>query len=367
VPHNRLGLVKQKTPRVGVFYWLGGAISLLVAGSVFSGDAQGRVNLLLLLFWYGLLPLVLSAITLSSLFTRRHAWLQHLLDIKIWPSSWFGPWRERLSLAGGELWAAVTVQSLALGFSLGSLGVYFLLLLLTDINFVWRSTLLDAETLYGLLKWIAAPWWFWDSAQPSLELLQLTQDSRLAEQAGSSSDYYRWWQFVLALQCFYVLLPRGLILLATYFRLRRKKLTGYTSSNGGDTESIAAENLAPLLVKPEKSVALCNWNALPDAIVEQVKGVYADFIQETFVAGASADPAQQAAAERWQGRLLVLVKSWEPPLAELGDFMQGREGYLLPLDYHADKILEPKQVHLDEWRRFAAQFGWSVIRWGEWH
>lgn len=59
--------------------------------------------------------------------------------------------------------------------------------------------------------------------------------------------------------------------------------------------------------------------------------------------------------------ILILVKAWEPPLAELGDCMQTSAGFVFPVDLtlaatQSDKkeavLRKPKKEHLEEWQRF---------------
>jgi hypothetical protein len=61
----------------------------------------------------------------------------------------------------------------------------------------------------------------------------------------------------------------------------------------------------------------------------------------------------------------VLVKSWEPPMGELRDFLQSlpQPGFVLPLDWHESQLRAVKASHLKEWRRFSASLsGWSVLQ-----
>ena len=68
-------------------------------------------------------------------------------------------------------------------------------------------------------------------------------------------------------------------------------------------------------------------------------------------------------SERWQETQLLIVKGWEPPLAELSDFMQNGRGYLLPLDWKEDDILPLSKSHLDEWRRFIKALpNWQLLQ-----
>ena len=65
--------------------------------------------------------------------------------------------------------------------------------------------------------------------------------------------------------------------------------------------------------------------------------------------------------------LVVLVKSWEPPLAELADRLKdidsNADKLILPLDWNDTGIRQPTLAHLDEWRRFAATLpNWQVLQ-----
>ena len=62
-----------------------------------------------------------------------------------------------------------------------------------------------------------------------------------------------------------------------------------------------------------------------------------------------------------------MVKSWEPPLAELADrlndFDSNSDKLILPLDWSDTGVRQPSLAHLDEWRRFAATLaGWQVLQ-----
>ena len=58
--------------------------------------------------------------------------------------------------------------------------------------------------------------------------------------------------------------------------------------------------------------------------------------------------------------LVVVVRAWEPPLAELADRLRGFHGLILPLDWSENRWREPRATHLQEWRRFAAELpGWK--------
>ena len=65
--------------------------------------------------------------------------------------------------------------------------------------------------------------------------------------------------------------------------------------------------------------------------------------------------------------MLVLVKSWEPPLGELGDYLHSLSGsqqkFILPLDWGEGMVKPITANHLNEWRRFCGSLsGWQLLQ-----
>ena len=65
--------------------------------------------------------------------------------------------------------------------------------------------------------------------------------------------------------------------------------------------------------------------------------------------------------------IMVLVKSWEPPLAELSDYLcalpEAMQRFILPLDWDEGKVQPIREIHLDEWRRFCGTLaGWQLLQ-----
>ncbi|MCH7817767.1 MAG: DUF2868 domain-containing protein, partial [Proteobacteria bacterium] len=126
------------------------AVAGLLAGIVItltflSGDAQGRVNLLYLLFLFAFLPVVGLVLSIFLLLRPSGkslaAWI---LDIPFWPQHWH---REMLNLGGSDIrraWFFYQTQLIALCLGAGGLLAFLVLLLGSDVSFVWRSTLLQA-------------------------------------------------------------------------------------------------------------------------------------------------------------------------------------------------------------------------------
>ena len=230
--------------------------------------------------------------------------------------------------------------------------------------------MLTAQDLIPLLQWLSTPWSFWDGAQPSVELLLRTRDSRIAPRAEAFSSYAQWWQFVLAIQIFYSFLPRGLLLIGTrLIMLRRISLKEQNARLNLTEETLQhheQEMLAPLVTEIESTCVLINWGGIPDAILDELALQYPRQIIDRLYAGPTAEESQQLIAQQSEARQLVLVKAWEPPLAELSDYLQTGDGYIMPLDWKKSRRVSIEPFHLEEWRRFAAaQKKWELLVWPE--
>ena len=348
----------------------GAGLGIVLSWSVLAGDSQGRVNLLYLLLVYlafPILSLVLSALTLirgnginlASLVTR----------FPIWSHEHSRLLHKMHQLGIDKSWLFYQSQLAALAFSFSSLLVLFLLLLATDINFVWRSTLLSAEALYPLLQIVATPWQFWNEAQPDLELLRATQDSRL-DSSVSSREHANWWQFVVAIQLFYCILTRSLLMLFSRVWFRYQLAHDFESqlkpNQAGQSQAESFQyHDTNICHQVTKNIVLTNWCGLNLELLQSAKLAGLEqhhFTPESVLtAGPLVDEANQRIAERWQGAQLVLVKAWEPPMKELEDYLENGHGYIFPIDWKQQGLTKLTSGHLAEWYRFADQLAdWQL-------
>lgn len=339
------------------FIFVGVLLGIGLSWSVLSGDAQGRVNILYLLLVYLLIPILGLVLSLSSLlFSKGFNLASFLSQLPFWSAETKQFFRKNTQLSIDKYWLLWQSQLTAITFSTLSLLVFFTLLLATDINFVWRSTILEARDLLRLLEIIASPWQFWSEAQPSLELLQNTQDSRLSAPSTDSNTYASWWQFILAVQVFYSFIPR-VLLLGVIGLIGKRKLRAdveYKLQQEDQTNKSAASvdyQLAELIEEIPRGLTVTNWADLDLALIESIP--FIDCSKDNLLkAGPSANDAEQSVAERWRGPQLVIVKSWEPPMGELEDYLENAEGVVFPVDWKNGEIVVPKRQHLLEWRRF---------------
>jgi len=356
---------------------VGFLLGLLLSWSLMSGDEQGRVNLLHLVAVYVFLPVLSLFVSLFSLSFGRGINLASL-------SSYFPFWQSNLARSflrqkqqpNSRLLFFYQSQLAAIAFSIASLSSFFILLVTTDVNFIWRTTLLDVETVHALLDWLATPWFFWTAAQPNLSLLELTQDSRLMQDYSENNNFGQWWQFILASQLFYALLLRSLVSVACKLLIVRRQSSSsiqiFSSRKKNPSSTHATVNdstaLAEVTHQVSSDYALNNWCGLDEKLVATIEqSIQQDSSnvsrQTNLPAGPLVSHSQQMVSERWQNTQLLLVKGWEPPLAELADFMQNGRGYLLPLDWNEESLKSLDVDHLNEWRRFILPLDeWQLLQ-----
>ena len=350
---------------------LGLCCGFLAAYGVMAGDDDGRVNLLFLLLLFAFLPV--AGLLLSILLMVKGGgkglagWI---LDIPLWPRHLILA-LSRLGLTHGrEFWLFYQTQIFAVSFSVGCLLLYLLLLLGSDITFVWRSTLLEADDLLPALKAIGTPWRFWPEAQASLVLIEQTRDFRLDSQGMSQPAVGLWWKYILATQLVYNLLPRSLMLLVArqkyQARLQQSRLRYVRDSQPQPGGAVGDENsLADLTRSVTLPYTLLDWADVSSSCYERIQQLLGDAVGIHPI-GPLRD--QLATHSPGDHSLVILVKSWEPPLAELADRLKdidsNADKLILPLDWSDTGLRQPAAAHLDEWRRFAATLsgGWQVLQ-----
>lgn len=354
--------------------FLGLLLGIFVSAGALAGDEQGRVNLLFLLLLFAFLPVFSLVLSLVLLLSKQNGLTALLVSLPFWPKEFL---RAQMSIELGHQrrsWLFFESQVLSLAFAAGSLIVFIALLLGTDVNFVWRSTLLEATDLLPILQLISAPWFFWPDAQPSLDLLQQSQNSRIAGNVSAYSE--NWWQFVLAAQLTYNLIPRAVLLVFARWHYKIKsKLSAELEREAtvANKQRLAdPEILASVVYTLPAAYHLLDWSDAPEhckRFISQAFGVPNDVSPLT----ASSDvKSLQGSAERLSQ--VILVKSWEPPLGELKDvaaLLSARaQKFILPLDWDETSTKAASKPHVQEWQRFAASLHssgseWQVLQPGE--
>ncbi|MFT7242764.1 MAG: hypothetical protein ACI82A_000104 [Candidatus Azotimanducaceae bacterium] len=352
---------------------LGLILGIFISAGVLAGDEQGRVNLLFLLLLFAFLPLLSLLLSLALLLIKHNGLTALLLSLPFWPKEFL---QAQVSIGLGHRrrsWLFFESQVLSLAFAAGSIIVFIALLLGTDVNFVWRSTLLEATDLLPVLQLISIPWAFWNAAQPSLDLLQQSQNSRIT---GSISAYSEnWWQFVLAAQLTYNLIPRAVLLVLARWKYKKKaKLSSQferDKTTGIKQHLSDPETLASVVYSLPDAYQLLDWNNAPEHCQRFISQAFGQPI-ELCPLTANTDVNSLQGSTELISRV-VLVKSWEPPLGELKDVLSlielpdspdsQLENFILPLDWDDTSIKPASTTHLQEWQRFAASLSSSIEQW----
>ena len=330
--------------------YAGGVLGLFLSWMVLTGDEQGRVNLFYLLLVYLLIPVLSVTLSILSLIFGKGLNLARLLmSFPLWSVSVKSLLRKNQQLKIDKYWLLMQSQAAAIVFSMASLGTFFILLVATDLNFVWRSTILEPRDVIPLLEFVALPWLFWDSAQPTLALIEMTQDSRLVASNIGNQNNGAWWTFILATQLCYSLLLRIILLVATNYWLSKVVKSDIASTllseiNQHKPTAIVKITVGSVTHNLPKNIVWLNWDNIPT----NVWSLLEDNSQLTRTEN-SVVSNQDTVQDTEQ---LVILKAWEAPLGELEDYLKQGCGYLQPLDWDNSGLQKLQLKDLQEWQRF---------------
>lgn len=239
-------------------------------------------------------------------------------------------------------------QHFAIGFYIGALMAFVLLVAVTDLAFGWSTTLeLTAQTVFTWANALALPWAsLWPAAAPDLALVEVSQYFRLESELGYANAEHLgdWWPFVVMCLAVWGLAPRLLWLCLALWQVRRatsqfllehsevtalldrldtpllepaQDRTYADQDQLGEKKELAVTTTATFMRDQVDAVLI--WNsALPPSEAQALFG--------TILQLNSWDPAanEQVIAEnipKNATKLLVLVKGWEPPVFEFSDFL----------------------------------------------
>lgn len=327
--------------------FVGAALGFISSAFLLSGDDYGKVNILILLALFVALPVVGAIVSILSLAVREPRLVTSIKARILFLG-------EHLQIGHSEKVQKLTIlyhgQYAGVGWAAGSIAALFLLLLFTDMHFVWRSTLLTPEVILPVLQAVSVPWMFWESAQPTQELLAVTQDSRLTTVTSEAEQFSKWWPFVLACQLCYALLLRLLVMGLIQLRITQascasNKPLSQTVPSATSTMPLDAVHHLP------KKFLVVNWAGFTSDILEQLTAVigHQTIINEGPLADESVSDTTTIDNKLAK---VVLVKAWEPPLQELKDYLDNNMGFIYPVEIQQDKVAAPGRQHLQEWQRF---------------
>lgn len=358
---------------------LGLVLGIGAASAALAYDGSHPVNLIAVLMLLVGLPGLFLLLSLLLLPGRipGFGWLQQLLaslNLGQWLTRWLrykiataddssghapnaiglsalNGWQASRSAAGrvGK-WLMLTVsQSFTIGYFLGALTALFALVSFTDLAFGWSTTLeLSPQSVVRSVQASAAPWAsVLPQAAPSSELILQSQYFRAAGAPSNAQQLGAWWPYLVMCLLVYGLLPRLVLLLLSRWRLRSAtqqlllddpQVTALLdrlqtpwverSISAPETDiGVGIEQPPARVALPHGEYGLVVWNQV--AAATQVQDWLLS-IQVTLSSGFVELSGHKAATEGLAAvtanlaqveNLVVVTKSWEPPLLELHDLL----------------------------------------------
>ncbi|SFL94569.1 DUF2868 domain-containing protein [Marinobacter zhejiangensis] len=344
-------------------------------------DGSGRINVTVML-GFMLLQLMLALATSLQALVGWRPW-GWLIERYLHPA-------EESAMAINRLQPQLMARAAHCGglmFALAGLLTLLTLVVVRDLAFGWSTTLsTGADSYYRFVATLAWPWHtLWPAAVPDLELVSQTRFFRIeADTAVTAGRWGEWWPFVTLAWCCYVILPRLILtalsslhlrlrarhvltshpgLLALRYRMETPEVdTGHQNTDVNVTPELAVNaRLHPL---PDSPVVV-RWAGAGEASVPaQFQGHQQRLVVE---AGGAASLAQDQTAIAEAGRHLsddsrhsvtLLARAWEPPTAELEDFITDARSHwpantritLVPLATDPNQPASDQQ--LAPWLRF---------------
>ncbi|BAW80820.1 hypothetical conserved protein [Candidatus Nitrosoglobus terrae] len=296
-------------------------------------------------------------------------------------------------------------QVFAVAFNLGALAGCFYLVAVSDLAFGWSTTLeYQADSFYWLMRQLAWPWRDWlEGALPSLDLIEATRFYRLhkgilpnATAVTDAAILGQWWQFLLMGIVFYGLLPRLLALTTARWRFKVALEKAFLHTPGAqqvldrmnhavvETGAVEPEvkrlqDLEITQFAKKNSFAGAKGYLITWAGINVEEGQLEDVIQQAVAvkishvmpAGGkcSIEQDQRVIEELCairEAAIIIVVKSWEPPLLDFLDFLEAlrtalgleRIVMVVPVSFDDKRNLvstDPKD--LDIWRQKLQSLG----------
>jgi hypothetical protein len=297
-------------------------------------------------------------------------------------------------------------QVFAVAFNLGALMSCLYLVTLSDLAFGWSTTLeFEAERFHWLVQQLAWPWRDWlEGAVPSLELINTSRFYRLNEgilpnaiKLEDVSMLGEWWPFLFLGIIFYGLLPRLVTLAFAHWRLKTVLDSAFIHAPSAlqvldrmnhavvETGAVEPEARAGLIPEAIQSVYsdnfagakgyLINWagvNTDESHLGNALRRAMAVEINHVLHAGGknSIEQDQRIIDELRtvpdEPAIIVVVKSWEPPILDFLDFLESLRAALgperlitiIPVSLsHKHELIPADPSDLDIWRKKLQSLG----------
>jgi hypothetical protein len=381
-----------------------GALGLIIGGVLFLtgflamtgflfAHSSGLVNVLWFFALFVLLQLALALVSVATLvlaaFGRSEAGFTLNPARLVFARAIREPryWREFRSVF--SLVFLRYGQVMGIGFMTGAMAAFLIVLAVNDFSFVWSSTFnLSNGAMERFTGAVSVPWSDWLPA--ATVDAQVIADSRYHPAAprfttGQVQSMHSWWPFLFMAMACYALLPRVLLWVASRILYRARLRRAFAGYPGVDlvlqrmnrpavttqAQRPLAERTAPVRrdVPPQPGVLLVSWSGAVAAAetddYAELAGIPADLVMPAGLSLEDDTSALAAAGGSAVRRAVVVAKAWEPPLAELADFLEqlrqkvGSELLIRPLAGS-----QVSASSLEDWQRFARTMPGGAIELG---
>lgn len=369
-----------------VFALAAGAFTML---GFLLASGRGLVNVFLFLLLFVLVQLLLSLgafiVMLRSL--RGNPMASFPLNPARFITARALPDRRHLAEAAGVIRLMMLRYGQELGalFTLGAIAAFLCLLAFADFSFVWGSTFGISDSLVtSVTRLMSVPWSGWlPQGVLSSELIAGTRyNPAEIDLSRMDSDSRRgWWPFLLMCMLVYALVPRLLLWIGSRLAYARELKRSFVCFPGAElvlsrmsrplvkTQADEGEEEEPAgpVVRQDESVMLLNWATALDAEAyrnfEQLLSVPPANMLDAGVGSPDEDSASIAAINRYKPEtLLVAVKSWEPPMADLADSLcRVTEAPRCTLCLVPLPGRDVSEHSADEWRAFARELPFASV------
>ena len=284
-------------------------------------------------------------------------------------------------------------QSAALAYNAGVLATAFALVTFTDLAFGWTTTLaLDSAAIESFTHALATPWaWLVPDAVPSRELIESSRFFRLEHtmiEQRHGAAFTGWWPFIVMSIVTYALIPRVALWIAAGNGVRRAtrallledaNVTALLDrlqnpvvalhALDGEAEPAWPTKVASAAPASVDAASAVIWSdALPAArAASEAAALGIALADEPLPAGGAGtldDDARtlDALARARPRRVIVFVRSYEPPLWEFLDFLATLRTKVEPtVSIVVVPVPESGDVastsDVDTWRRCVATHG----------
>ncbi|RLQ22580.1 DUF2868 domain-containing protein [Seongchinamella sediminis] len=358
----------------------------LVAGATAMGgfllaSERALVNVFLLLAFFVLLPLVLALVSawVMLLSARGSPPAVSALNPARFVARWALPEPGYLKSASGlsRLLIVKYAQDFALLFSLGVMVAFLLLLTFNDFSFVWGSTFgFSDAVIANVTAVLAAPWSsLLPAATVTPEIISETRYHAAQLDLGPVAAASRrgWWPFLLLCLATYTLLPRLLLWFLARRSYRRGLIGAFLSLPGA--ASVLARMRAPVV--KTRALEADHEDSLSSPVIREEGAVLLEWAGALSGTAVQWEVARELAAglgspgddvdsidtinQLHPPHLLVAVKGWEPPMADLADVL----AEIREVDYCTLQLVPLAGRELGEsafrdWQAFAARLPFRV-------